>query len=139
MHLWNKKSNKKKKSNLPAPKKSVAFEAFGKVRDGYIRMDISGNVKEMNDKAKDILGYDHTEEKVNARSMIHKEDFAYTLKSFTKLYKKGELKNYNARVSTKDGIVKRVHINTKIIYDDQHKPIGAHGVIKEITNTSSEE
>lgn len=111
--------------------KQLIFDSYEST-SGYVRMDISGNINLMDERAKEILGYDNKKEKINARKMIHKDDFAYTMKSFMELYKIGEFKNYNARVSTKNGIIKRVHIDTKIIYNDQKKPIGAHGVIKEV-------
>ncbi len=99
---------------------------------GYVQMDISGNINFMNTRAKEILGYDYKKEGINARMMIHKSDFSHAMKSFLKLYKVGELKNYNARVNTKNGKIKNVQIETKMIYNSQKKPIGAHGIIKEV-------
>ena len=58
------------------PEKKIIFDSF-EANCGYVRMDISGNVNLMDDKAKEILGYDNKKEKVNVRSMIHKDDFAY--------------------------------------------------------------
>ncbi len=125
-------SSENKKFNLKIiPEKKVIFDSFEN-NSGYVRMDISGNINLMDEKAKEILGYDNRKEKVNARTMIHKDDFAYTMKSFMELYKTGEFKNYNARVSTKNGVIKKVQIDTKIIYNAQKKPVGAHGVIKEV-------
>jgi len=116
-------------SNIPI--KNELFDSLEN-NSGYVRMDISGNIHQMDEKAKEILGYDNKKEKINARKLIYKDDFAYTMKSFMEFYKKGEFKNCNARVSTKNGVIKRVHIDTKIIYNDHKKPIGAHGVIKEV-------
>ena len=125
-------SAENKNNNLSIiPEKQLVFKSFDD-HAGYVRMDISGNIQLMDDRAKEILGYDNKKEKVNARTMIHKDDFAYTMKSFMELYHKGEFKNYNARISTKSGAIKRVHIDTKIIYNEHKKPIGAHGVIKEV-------
>jgi len=123
-------SSEKKNIN-PKFEKKMIFDSFQN-NCGYVRMDISGNINAMDQKAKEILGYDNSKEEINAREMIHKDDFAYTMKSFMELYKKGEFKSYNARVSTKSGVIKQVHIDTKIIYNAQKKPIGAHGVIQEI-------
>lgn len=123
--------NKKNNTSKPVAEKRVIFDSFSN-NCGYLRMDIAGNINLMDNKAKQILGYQKVKGKLNAKEMIVKEDFPKTMKSFIELYKKGEYINYNARINTSNGEIKRVQIDTKIIYNSSKKPIGAHGVIKEI-------
>jgi|GEM_PF-5080887 len=139
MSFEEKKTSKKKEFPQKLPlveKKSIAFEIFKNTKEGYVLMDTAGNIRQMNPKAKEILGFDNSKEKVNAQKMIYKKDFAYAMKSFTTLLKKGEFKNYNARVTTKSGAIKRIHIDTQVIYNEYQKPIGAHGIIREVKDNS---
>ena len=65
--------------------------------------------------------------------LVYKEDSDYASKAFAELIKKGSFTDYEARVNTKNKSVRLVHINSCVIFDKNHNPIGAQGIISDIT------
>jgi len=108
---------------------------FENINDAYLVMDIHGNVIKMNIAAVELFGYDVAEEDINVVKLIYKEDYAYAMKSFIELKKKGYFYDYTARVLTKNKAVKWIHINASVIYNKDKKPIAAQGIIRDITET----
>lgn len=106
---------------------------FENINDAYLVMDIQGNVIKMNIAAVELFGYDIAEEDINVVKLIYKEDYAYAMKSFMELKKKGYFYDYTARVFTKNKAVKWVHINASVIYNKNKQPIAAQGIIRDIT------
>jgi len=107
---------------------------FENIVDAYVVMDISGNVLKFNEAATKLFGYDIDKEAVNVVNLIYKEDVQYAMASYIELKTKGFFKDYEARVNTKSGEVKWVHINASIVFDKDKTPIAAQGIVRDITN-----
>ncbi len=107
--------------------------AFVNIIDPYVVMDMMTNVINMNASAKEFLGYDHTKEEVNLSSIVHPDYLEYTAESFQTLLQVGILKNYSAKIITKNSEEKYVNINASLIYNKSGRPIAAQGVIRDIT------
>mgnify|MGYP006124810145 FL=1 len=132
-------SNELKKTNLKLEafkvEQSSQIEAvFENINDGYILMDIFGNILKMNNNAKDFFGYNIEEEKLNVYNLIYSDDLEYASKSFITLKKEGSFTNYRTRVLTKDKQIKWVQINGTLITDKENNAIGAQGIIRDITS-----
>ncbi len=106
---------------------------FENIVDAYVVMDLSGNVIKFNDAAETLFGFDIHKQPLNVVDLIYKEDFKYAMASFNKLKKYGFFKNYEARVLTKSGNLKWVHINASIVYDKNKVPIAAQGIVRDIS------
>lgn len=115
-------------------KKSELQGVFDNLVDAYVLMDLSGNVLEMNTPAIKLFGYDITSEKLNVIKLIYEEDFKYAMSSFSELITSGAFTDYQARVHTKYNGVRTVHINASIIKNNKGKPIGAQGIVRDITD-----
>jgi PAS domain S-box-containing protein len=113
--------------------KSQLQGVFENIVDAYLVMDLSGNVLKMNDAAVELFGYNVAKEKINVTNLIYENDYEYAMQSFSELKKEGYFKDYEARIITKSGERKRVHINASIVYDKQSNPIAAQGIIRDIT------
>ncbi len=123
-----------KLENLLNEKTSELDGVFINIIDPYVVMDLSFNVINMNQSAKEFLGYDHTIERLNLRQLVHPDYIQYTWESFQSLLEVGTLKNYRAKIFSKDSTEKWVQINSSLIYDSERKPIAAQGIIRDITN-----
>ncbi len=107
--------------------------AFVNIIDPYVVMDMMTNVINMNSSGKEFLGYDHTKEDVCLSNIVHPDYVEYTAESFQTLLKVGILKNYSAKIITKNDEEKYVNINASLIYNEDGNPIAAQGVIRDIT------
>nr|WP_299340709.1 PAS domain-containing sensor histidine kinase [Allomuricauda sp.] len=107
--------------------------AFINIIDPYVVMDLSGKVVNMNTSAKEFLGFDHTKSDVFLSGLVHPDFVEYTAESFQTLLQVGILKNYSAKIFTKDKVEKHVNINASLIYNNEGRPIAAQGVIRDIT------
>jgi PAS domain S-box-containing protein len=131
-------SNELKKTNLKLEtiqiEQSSQIEAvFENINDGYILMDLFGNILKMNNNAKDFFGYNIEEEKLNVYNLIFPDDLEHASKSFITLNKEGSFTNYRTRVLTKDKQIKWVQINGSLLTDKENNAIGAQGIIRDIT------
>ncbi len=128
-----KEANEKLQSGL-TEKTSELQGVFDNLVDAYVLMDLGGNVIKLNEAAKELFGYDVPKETVNVVRLIYKEDFNYAMLSFNLLIETGSFSDYIARVYTKSKGVRWVHINASIIKNSKNKPIGAQGIVKDITD-----
>ncbi len=120
--------------DLLSEKASELDGVFINIIDPYVVMDLEYNVIEMNASAKEFLGYDYTKESLNLGELVHSDYLQYTLESMQSLIEVGTLKNYKAKIITKDKLEKFVQINSSLIYNNQGKPIAAQGIIRDITH-----
>jgi len=127
------KESNNRLENLLNEKASELDGVFINIIDPYVVMDLQFNVINMNFSAKKFLGYDHTKEHLNLSNIVHEDYVKYTLESFSSLLKVGILKNYRAKIITKDTTEKYVQINSSLIYDKNNKPIAAQGIIRDVT------
>ena len=132
-------SHELKKTNLKLEAIKVEHSSqletvFKNNNDGYISMDLFGNVQQMNNNAKDFFGYNIEEEELNVFNLIFPDDFEHASKSFVTLTKEGSFTNYRTRVLTKDKQVKWVQINGNLLTDKENNATGAQGIIRDITS-----
>lgn len=127
------KANNKLQSGL-TEKTTELQGVFDNLVDAYVLINLTGDIIKWNDAAKDLFGYDAEEQNTNVIQLIYSDDFKYALESFKLLISKGHFSDYIARVNTKNKGVRWVHINASIIKNSQQKPIGAQGIVKDITN-----
>ena len=106
---------------------------FENIVDAYVVMDVNGNVLKFNEAATKLFGYDIDKESVNVLNLIYKGDYQYAMASYMDLQTNGFFKDYVARVYTKSGEVKWVHINASVIFDRDKTPIAAQGIVRDIT------
>ncbi|MBX2817804.1 MAG: PAS domain S-box protein [Saprospiraceae bacterium] len=131
-------SQELKKSNLALQsllreKSSELKGVFENLVDAYVVMDLFGNVVKMNEAAEDLLGFRMEEEEVNLMSMAHPSEVDRVIQAFDKLMKEDSVANFEVRIKTLRGESKTVHINASLIRDEQHKPIAAQGIVRDIT------
>jgi PAS domain S-box-containing protein len=127
------KNTNQKLEDQVGKKESALQGVFDNLLDAYIRIDILGNIIEMNHAAKKLFGYDITAEKINVGKLIYKEDYEYAINSFQELIAKGSFSDYQARVYTKNNGVRTVHINASLIIDKNENPIEVQGIVTDIT------
>ena len=132
-------SHELKKTNLKLEAIKVEHSSqletvFENINDGYISMDLFGNVQQMNNNAKEFFGYNIEEEELNVFNLIFPDDFEHASKSFVTLTKEGSFTNYRTRVLTKDKQVKWVQINGNLLIDKENNATGAQGIIRDITS-----
>ncbi len=122
-----------KLETLLAEKSAQLQGVFENIIDAYVIIGIDGDILKFNDAAKRLFEYNIDEEPINVVQLIFPEDHEYAMNSFLDLKKYGYFKNYEARVLTKSGEVKWVHINASIVYDVGRVPIAAQGIVRDIT------
>ncbi|NNJ88604.1 MAG: PAS domain S-box protein, partial [Eudoraea sp.] len=81
------KETNERLENLLSEKTSELEGVFINIIDPYLVMDVEGNVIRMNAAASQLLGYDHTREKINLQQIVHPDYIEYTKESFQQLYK----------------------------------------------------
>tara|TARA_R110001592_G_scaffold58704_2_gene177607 strand:- start:1281 stop:3248 length:1968 start_codon:yes stop_codon:yes gene_type:complete len=119
-------------ASVPSPLKDDNG-AYSSLADAYLKMDMTGNALEMNEAAIELFGYDIQNESLNIINLIYRDDFTYAMNSYKDLVKNGAFTDYVARVYTKEGPYKLVHINANLVYNDQKEAIAAEGIIRDIT------
>ncbi|MET1258077.1 PAS domain S-box protein [Flagellimonas sp. DF-77] len=107
--------------------------AFVNIIDPYVVMDMTTKVVNMNASAKEFLGYDNTKEELVLSNLVHEDYLEYTAESFKTLLQIGVLKNYLAKIRTKNHGERYVNINASLIYNESGSPIAAQGVIRDVT------
>ncbi|XOK07498.1 PAS domain S-box protein [Patiriisocius sp. Uisw_017] len=120
--------------NLLEQKSSQLEGVFENINDGYLLMDMSGNILKMNDIAAAFFGYNIVKEKLSVYNLIYPEDLEYGTRAFISLKEEGVFTNYRTRILTKDKQVKWVQINGNLIVDKENRPTGAQGIIRDITS-----
>ncbi len=115
-------------------KEAELKDVFENVNDAFVSIDLKGNVFKMNDIASDIFGYKYDEKNsLNLMKLVHPDDFEYTQKVFGKLVEEGSYSKYRSRIITKSGIVKKIEVNSSLLFDSNKKIIGAQGIVRDIT------
>ncbi len=127
------KETNERLENLLSEKTSELDGVFINIVDPYIVMDLQFNILKMNTSAKEFLGYDSDNEKVNLQGLVHKDFIEYTANSIKSLLEVGVLKNYRAKIIIKDGTEKFIQINGSLIRDKEGKAIAAQGIVRDIT------
>ncbi|MCW5518595.1 PAS domain S-box protein [Aureitalea sp. L0-47] len=106
---------------------------FENIVDAYVVMDLEGNVLKMNNPAEELLEHSLVQEPLNLNSMVHPEDAEKVSHYFAVLVQDGSITDAEIRIKTVSGHIKLVHINASMIFDKADKPIGAQGIVRDIT------
>ncbi|GGD11737.1 sensor histidine kinase [Hyunsoonleella pacifica] len=109
---------------------------FENIVDAYVIMDLWGNILKMNNAAVDLLGFTDTNENANLMDMVHPVDLEIVSRSFKKLLLDGTITDSNFKIVTQQKVVKLVHVNASIIYEDD-LPVAAQGIVRDITEVNS--
>jgi len=105
------------------------FESF---QDVYYRADLRGSIKLVSPSVKELIGY--APEEVFNTNVNQYFETATTQKELLKqLFHKGQVRNYEAKLTTKQGQILQVTCNLRLIYGWNNKPIAVDGVIRDIT------
>jgi PAS domain S-box len=131
-------SNSKLKKLLNA-KSSELQVFFDNIIDAYVVIDLNGKIVKYNKPAIDLFGFDKDKDISDVFELVPKEDLEHAQASFFELFTKGEFKNYEGRVYSKDNSIKWVQINASVIYDEEHNPIAAQGILRDITSDKEAE
>lgn len=123
-----------KLTKLLQEKSSQLQGVFKNINDAYVVIDLSGEVIRMNSIARDLFEHQNEEETLNLYNLIYNKDGKYGLKSLETLEKEGFLSNFISRIYTKSKTIKWIQINASLLYDNKKKPIGAQGIVRDITH-----
>ncbi|SDS21866.1 PAS domain S-box protein [Gramella sp. MAR_2010_147] len=126
------KQSSEQLQQLLTEKTSELEGVFSNISDAYVVMDIDGLVLRMNNPAKELLGFD-VSENINLLDLVHPDYKSYTVEAFKQLFYIGSFSNYKAVILTKNNQEKTVQINASIIYDPEGKPKAAQGIVRDIT------
>lgn len=114
--------------------KDLEFETiFSNSNDAYVLVDNHGNIKKVNEYAINMFGMADELTLLNALDIVHDADKKKYSSAFKKMLSTGSLRNFSIRIKDKKDKIKTLQVNATVIYDDQSKPIGAHGIARDIT------
>lgn len=105
---------------------------FDNLVDAYVLINLRGDIIKWNDAAKELFGY-QSNEKINVNHLIYEADIKHAMHSFNLLIEEGMFSDYIGRVKTANNGIRWVHINASVIKNQHNKPIGAQGIVKDIT------
>ncbi|TXE14981.1 PAS domain S-box protein [Seonamhaeicola algicola] len=105
---------------------------FENIVDAYVIMDLMGNILKMNDAAVNLLGFDTQNVNANLLDFPIAEEQEKVSQSFKTLLKDGAVTDFIIKINTKKNVIKLVHINASIIYD-QGIPVAAQGIVRDVT------
>ncbi len=119
--------------NMLSEKSSELEGIFINIVDPYVVMDLTGNIIKMNNAAKDFFGLANVKDLINLSSYVHEDYIEYTYNAFKSLVEVGTIKNYRPKLKLKNGAEKYVEVNGSLIYNKEHEPIGAQGILRDIS------
>lgn len=119
--------------NLLSEKSSELDEIFINIVDPYVVMDLTGTVIKMNNAAKEFLGCKSVKQQINLSGYVHEDSIEYTYNAFKSLLEVGTIKNYRPKLILRNGETKHVEVNGSLIYDKERNPIGAQGILRDIS------
>jgi PAS domain S-box-containing protein len=106
---------------------------FENIVDAYVVMDLEGNVLKMNNPAEKLLEHSLDDSPLNLNSLVYEEDVEKVTQYFGTLVAEGSITDAEIRIQTGSHHIKLVHINASIIFNGANKPIGAQGIVRDIT------
>ena len=106
---------------------------FRNIVDAYCVADMSGNILEMNEATFKLLGCEEKIDSLNLLNFVYKEDVPSAIHAFKQLKVHGVFKNLRIRVKTYNGIIKRLNINTSIVFNEKGEAIAMQGIARDVT------
>ncbi|CAN5742154.1 hypothetical protein BH24BAC1_BH24BAC1_09720 [soil metagenome] len=105
------------------------FESF---QDVFYRYDMEGNMVLMSPSVKDLVGYTSEETRsMNGSDFYDNPEDREVL--VQKILEQGQVRNFETSFRCKDGTVKQVLINARLIRDEEGQPTGLEGVASDIS------
>lgn len=105
------------------------FESF---QDIYYRTDLQGYITMISPSGCDITGYSQDEIIGKHISAFFTTD-RHQINLIREVLTTGQVKNYETKVSIKDGVALECISNIRLIYNNDGRPIGVDGVARDIT------
>jgi len=108
------------------------FESF---QDIYYRSDLKGRILMISPSIKELGGYQPEEliGKPVTSFYTRNIDKRSAFRAIRELMRKGRLKNFEIGLRRKDGTEVESISNIRLLYDEQGKPYGIEGVVRDIT------
>ncbi|RJP75450.1 MAG: PAS domain S-box protein, partial [Candidatus Abyssobacteria bacterium SURF_17] len=105
------------------------------IEDGFYETDLAGNFIFFNNTIVKLLGYSKEELLgMNYRQYCDEHDRKIIYESFNSIYRTGQMKKgFVCTVTCKDGSRRPVEFSVFLVRDDQGKPIGFRGVVRDIS------
>lgn len=131
-------SQKHKESNIllqqNLQKRDLELEiVFENSNDAYVLIDEKGNIKNVNEHTIELFDLGEGHANINIADVIFHEDYESFEWAFTELFRAGVLRNFKVRILDSKGEITAIQVNATVIYDDEKNPIGAHGIVRNIT------
>jgi PAS domain S-box-containing protein len=106
------------------------FESF---QDVYFRIDLEGIITMISPSIYELVGESQIE--VLGRSITHYLISHVNLQQLLKtLIKKGNVRNFESQIRTRDGELKNTFSNFRMIFGPNNEPVAVEGVARDITN-----
>jgi len=105
------------------------------IEEGYFEVDLAGNLTFINDSLCKILGYPrHELLDMNNQYYTTPETAKKMYHDFNQVYRTGKsLKLTNYEINSKDGMKRVVELSSSLLRNDQNRPIGFHGIVRDIS------
>ena len=130
-------TRKKKELELKKSKKEYKT-IFNQFIDLYYQTDMKGIITKLSPSVKSLAGYEP--EELIGHSVYdlyyHPNDRKFFLK---KLIKSGIVRNYQLKLIDKFGDVRCVSLNSHVIFDENKKPLGTEGVMRDVSKQTEAE
>ena len=104
-------------------------------QDGYYEIDLAGNFTFFNDSVCRILGYPHEELMgMNNKQYTDEANTKIVRDAYTDIYKTGKRNSLiDYEIIRKDGTRRQIEVTASLIQDASGRPIGFHGVSRDMT------
>ncbi len=106
---------------------------FENLVDVYYRVSLDGTIEMLSPSVKNISGYS-ADELIGTNAVFLYND-SHVRDQFIEMIKsKGKLTNYEMEFKDKNGEVRMLSFNSKLVYDDNNKPISIEGIFRDVTS-----
>lgn len=105
------------------------------IADGYLEVDLKGNLTLVNDFMRGITGYTRDELLgINYRKIVHQDSKEQVYMAYNWVYRTGRVNpGVPFRVVRKDGTFRDVTVSVSLMRDSQGDPCGFRGTIRDVT------
>jgi PAS domain S-box-containing protein len=123
----------KKKSQLAMAESEEKFRRiFESFQDVFYRSDRDSRMVLVSPSVQELLGYS-SEECIGMHGSVFYEKPEDRVTLLEKINAQGQIRNFETSLRCKDGKVKQVLMDSRLIRDKEGKPVGMEGVVRDIT------
>ncbi len=113
---------------------------LAEIKDGYFEVDLEGNLTFFNRTTVDILGYPEEELfGMNNRQYTDPETARAVYRVFNQVYRTGIPLSTEYQVIRKDETPRYVDVSISLMQDEQNRPTGFRGIVRDITERKESE